>query len=89
MVHEHEEGMEAMADTIPGGATGSKSTPIHQAFIRSLLLSQQPVGYISLCKVIAQATLPDYTKVTCPLLIVAGEEDKSAPLQGCQAIFDR
>lgn len=78
-----------MADTIPGAATGSKSTSIQEAFIRSLLLSQQPEGYVSLCKVIAEATPPKYNKVTCPLLIVAGEDDKSAPLQGCQSIYDR
>jgi hypothetical protein len=81
--------MEAMAVTIPGAATGSKSTPTQQAFIRSLLLSQELAGYVSLCKVIAGATPPEYAKVTCPLLIVAGEEDKSASLSGCQTIFDR
>ncbi|KAK2768871.1 hypothetical protein FQN54_000731 [Arachnomyces sp. PD_36] len=85
---EQKEGMEAMADTVPGAATGSKSTPLQESFIRALLLSQQPVGYVSLCKVIAEASPPEYNKVTCPLLIVAGEDDKSAPLQGCQTIFD-
>lgn len=88
-LHPNEEGMEAMADTIPGAATGSRSTPLQQSFIRTLLLSQQPAGYVSLCKVIADASSPEYTKVTCPLLIVAGEEDKSAPLQGCRSIYDR
>lgn len=81
--------MEAMADTIPRVATGSKSTPTQKAFIRSLLLSQQPAGYVSLCKVIAEAEPPEYKNVTCPLLIVAGDDDKSAPLQGCQSIYDR
>jgi pimeloyl-ACP methyl ester carboxylesterase len=26
--------------------------------------------------------------VQCPVLIIAGEEDKSAPLKGCQFIFE-
>ena len=81
--------MEAMADAIPGAATGSKATPTQQAFIRSLLLSQQPEGYVSLCNVIAEAMPPEYGKVASPLLIVAGAEDKSAPLPGCQTILDR
>jgi pimeloyl-ACP methyl ester carboxylesterase len=25
--------------------------------------------------------------VQCPVLVIAGEEDKSAPLEGCQSIF--
>ena len=64
-----------MANTIPNAATGSRSTPLQKAFIRELLLGQNPLGYISLCRVKA------------PLLLIAGEEDKSAPLDGCKHIL--
>ncbi|KAH8819118.1 alpha/beta hydrolase fold family protein [Xylogone sp. PMI_703] len=77
-------GMEAMADSVPQAATGSKSTSTHHAFIRALLLSQDPKGYISICKVIANAQPPQYEKVMCPLLAIAGLDDKSAPLEGVQ-----
>lgn len=80
-------GMEAMASTIPNTATGSKATSLHHAFIRTLLLSQSSAGYVSLCRVIASATPPDYTKISAPVLILAGDEDKSAPLEGCRDIF--
>ena len=33
-------GMEAMANTIPGAATGSKATPLMRAFIREMLMAQ-------------------------------------------------
>ena len=86
---ERTEGMEAMADTIPTGATGSKSTSLQHAFIRQLLLAQNPKGYQSMCKVIGTAKVPDYAAVQLANLIIAGDEDKSAPLAGCQEIHKR
>ena len=82
-------GMEAMADTTPTGATGSKSTPLHHAFIRTLLLSQRPEGYCSMGKAMRDASPPDYAAIKMPTLIVAADEDKSAPLAGCEEIYER
>lgn len=79
--------MEPMANTIPNAATGSKSTALQKAFIRELILGQSPEGYISLCKVISEATAPDYAAIKAPLLIIAGTEDKAAPLEGCKHII--
>lgn len=76
-----------MANTIPNAATGSKSTALQKAFIRELILGQSPEGYISLCKVISEATAPDYAAIKAPLLIIAGTEDKAAPLEGCKHII--
>ena len=70
-------------------ATGSKSTPLQHALIRTLLMSQRPQGYISLCHVVASATPPDYESIKIPILIITSDEDKSAPLEGCQEIFRR
>lgn len=80
--------MDPMADTIPWAAVGSAATPIQSAMIRELLMGSDPAGYVSLCRVIASSwkALPAYEKVKCPALIIAGEEDKSAPLAGCQKI---
>lgn len=70
-------------------ATGSKSTPLQHAFIRTLLMSQRPQGYVSLCRVVAFATPPDYESIKIPILLIASNEDKSAPLEGCEEIFRR
>ncbi|KAI4849464.1 alpha/beta-hydrolase [Aureobasidium sp. EXF-8846] len=85
-----EKGMEAMADTVPYAAVGSSANSLHHAFIRELLLQMDPAGYISLCRVIANAykTPPRYEKVSCPTIIIAGEEDKSAHLPGCKKIIE-
>ena len=80
--------MEPMASTIPAAATGKKASPIARSFIRELLLAQNPAGYISNCRVIANAKPPNYAKIAVPILILSGEEYKSAPLEGCEKMFE-
>ena len=80
--------MEVIANTIPSGAVGQKASPLAKAFIRELLLGQDAAGYISNCRVIISAKAPAYSEIAVPVLILAGEEDKSAPLEGCQKIFN-
>ncbi|KAM0346214.1 hypothetical protein ACHAPU_005637 [Fusarium lateritium] len=81
------DGMEPMAQTIPFAATGSKATLTQKSFIRALLLSQKPEGYIALCQAIAKAELPFYPSIHCPLLILAGEEDKTSPVPDAKKIM--
>ena len=76
-----------MANTIPSAAVGSRSTPLQRAFIRELVLGQNAEGYAALCRAIATAVPADYAAVTAPFLLIAGEEDKSASMEGCQHIF--
>lgn len=80
-------GIETMANTIPNAATGPNATPTQKGFIREMILGQSPDGYIANCRAIETATPPDYVKVKCPVLIIAGEHDQSAPLAGCKHIF--
>jgi pimeloyl-ACP methyl ester carboxylesterase len=81
------DGMQPMADTIPQAAVGKRASPLVKAFIRELLLSQDPAGYCSNCRVIVNAKPPNYSKISMPVLILAGAEDKSAPLEGCQRML--
>lgn len=78
-----------MADTIPSAAVGSRSTPLQKAFIRELLLGQDPKGYAALCRAIATAQPAEYAAVRAPFLLIAGEEDKSASMEGCRYIFEQ
>jgi hypothetical protein len=68
------EGMQPMADTVPQNAVGQKASPLVKAFIRELLMSQDPAGYCSNCRVIINAKPPNYSKINIPILILAGEE---------------
>ncbi|KAJ5947821.1 hypothetical protein N7466_000836 [Penicillium verhagenii] len=82
-----ESGMEPMANSIPFAAVGSRSTPLQTAFIRELVLGQDPKGYAALCRAISAAKPADYAAVQAPFLLIAGEEDKSASMEGCEHIF--
>lgn len=81
-------GMEPMANSIPYQATGSGASHLSKAFIRELLLGQNPKGYAALCQAIANAPKIDYAAIKVPFLLIAGEEDKSASLDGCQYIYN-
>jgi pimeloyl-ACP methyl ester carboxylesterase len=80
--------MESLANSIPGAATGSASTALVRSFIRELVLGQNPKGYAALCRAIANAPTVDYGAITAPFLLIAGEEDKSASMEGCEFIFN-
>ncbi|KAK9310990.1 hypothetical protein V1524DRAFT_412161 [Lipomyces starkeyi] len=69
-------------------ATGSRSTPLHHAFIRELISRQDPKGYIATCRVIAGAPTPDFSVVAKSdrkilAFVLAGADDKVAPYDGC------
>lgn len=82
------EGMEGVADIVPYAATGSASTSSQHGFIRALLLSQTPEGYSSNCRAISNAKRPDYAKIQCPLLILAGSDDKTCPMHFAESIHN-
>ncbi|EDU41508.1 MhpC hydrolase or acyltransferase alpha beta hydrolase superfamily [Pyrenophora tritici-repentis] len=82
------DGMQPLADSIPDAAVGKKASPLAKGMIRELLLSQDPAGYVSNCRVILNASPPHYSKISVPILILAGAEDKSAPLEGCKKMFE-
>ena len=83
------DGIESLATGVPLTATGKSATPLHRAFIRSLILRSSIEGYISLCRILATTKKPDYAAITVPLLVIAGSEDITAPLAGCNAILNQ
>ena len=82
------EGMDPMANTVPKAATNANSTPLQRAMIRELIIGQDPKSYASHCRVILEMKEPSFASTRLPALILAGDEDKSAPLEGCQYILD-
>lgn len=77
-----------MANVIPDAATGPNATALQKSFIREMLMAQDPEGYCANCRAIESATPPDYASVQCPVYIIGGSADKSAPASGCQLIHD-
>lgn len=79
--------MESTANALPGQATGPNVTHLQKAFIRELLLGQDSHGYAALCQAIAEAEPADYAAIKAPFLLIAGADDRSASIVGCEHIF--
>jgi esterase/lipase len=80
--------MEPIADTVPIAATSKQASTLTRGFVRELILSSDPKAYASHCQAIVDAQEPDFAAVQAPVCILAGEEDKSAPLEGCKYILE-
>ena len=78
--------MEPSANTIPVSATNKKSTALQRSLIRELILNQEPKSYASHCNVIVNMKDPGFESIKVPTLILAGDEDMSAPMEGCEYI---
>lgn len=75
-------GMAAVASTITSAGTSpltAKSRPLATGAVYASLLAQPAEGYAQACLALAGAKDPDYAAIKCPTLILAGEEDKTAP----------
>lgn len=78
-----------IADAVSQGpALGSGATPLHRAFVRALVSSSSPEGYIATCDVIVGSKPPKYETIKQPVLIITGAEDFTAPYEGCVKIIE-
>lgn len=86
------EGMGAVAPGIVAAATSEKTrrdNPVRAAFVRELLLRQPAEGYAQSCEALAGATEPDTAKITAPLLLLTGSDDKTGPPAASEEIAGR
>lgn len=77
-------GMQAIADTLVQAATSAETRarrPAAVAFVRESLMRQDAEGYARTCEALADAQAADTSKITCPTLLVTGDEDGVAPPQ--------
>jgi len=83
------EGMRNIADAIVAGGTSNDTRtnqPAAAAFVRESLMGQNPEGYARNCEALAQATAADLSRVACPVLLMTGDEDRTAPPDVARAI---
>jgi 3-oxoadipate enol-lactonase len=76
------EGMAAVAPAIVANATSEatrRDRPEVAAFVRELLMRQDPEGYARSCEALAAATDPGPIDPTLPLLLLTGDADKVGP----------
>lgn len=81
--------MRAIADTVAAAGTSSDTKVNHPgavAFVRESLMAQNPEGYARNCEALANARAADHSSIRCPVLLVTGEEDRSAPVAVARAL---
>ena len=76
------EGMTAIADAIVQGgisATTRHAHPEVAAFVRELVQRQNPETYASHCLALADAQAADVASLSCPVLLLTGNDDSTSP----------
>lgn len=87
-------GMKACANAVANNGTSesTKTTNLAAyAAVKAILMSQDPEGYAKACTALGRASNLeiDLSKLTMPVLIVIGDEDKVSPITACQSLCDR
>ena len=85
-------GMQAIADTLVQGATSAETKarrPAVVAYVRELIMRQDPEGYARTCEALAVAEAADASAITCPTVLVTGDEDGVAPPHSVRALGDK
>lgn len=81
-----------IADAV-GEAGTSGATKVYQpvayAAVRASLLSTNPEGYAKACTAIAAASPMAVEKLTMPVLLITGDEDKTSPLNVVTDLHER
>ncbi len=76
------EGMRGIADAIVAGGTADDTKvnqPAAAAFVRESVMAQPPEGYARNCEALAEARSADLSRITCPTLLITGDQDRTAP----------
>jgi pimeloyl-ACP methyl ester carboxylesterase len=87
-------GMRACAETVAMNGTSQRTkTTNFSAYsaVKAILMSQDPEGYAKACTALGRASNLeiDLSKLTMPVLIVVGDEDKVSPVAACQSLCER
>jgi 3-oxoadipate enol-lactonase len=76
------EGMRGIADAVVAGGTADDAKvnqPAAVAFVRESVMAQSAEGYARNCEAMAEARSADLGAITCPTLLVTGDQDRTAP----------
>jgi pimeloyl-ACP methyl ester carboxylesterase len=84
------QGMEPLAELVPVRAFGAYSHAAQPGLVglfRQAILSNDPAAYAASCRAIRDADVtPSLGRVSCPTLILLGEEEQVAPLTAARVL---
>jgi 3-oxoadipate enol-lactonase len=86
------DGMAVVADAVSAAALSAHTKaakPELVALFRDALMSQDREGYALTCEALADATAANADAIACPVLLIAGEDDLTAPLLSVFALAQR
>jgi pimeloyl-ACP methyl ester carboxylesterase len=84
--------MQEIADQVIHAATGRETkerNPIAIAAAREMLMRQSPDGYARTCLALSEAQPADLSALSCPTMLITGDEDVIAPPQTVRAMAAR
>ena len=84
--------MQEIADAICQAATSTETKrerPVALALIRESIMRQSPEGYALNCEALAEAQPADIKKLTIPVLLVTGDEDRVGTPEGTLAMSEQ
>lgn len=82
-------GMPAVVDGIIGSAlseTTLSERPAVVAFVREVLLGQDPEAYAQACEASADGEPKDVSNLDLPILLIAGRDDRGSPVGASEAL---
>ncbi|MBA3476777.1 MAG: alpha/beta fold hydrolase [Lautropia sp.] len=85
-------GMQVVADTLVQTCTSSETRGTRLAavaFVRESLMRQDPEGYACSAEALAASTPADAARITCPTLLVTGDQDVVAPPQAVRHMGEK
>ena len=83
------DGMHAVAGAIAAAGTSADTKinhPTAVAFALESLRAQNPEGYARNCEALAAAVAADLSAIQCPVLLLTGDEDRTAPAAVARAL---
>ena len=89
---EGEAGMQAIADATVQAGTSTETRqkrPVAVAAVRESVMRQCHDGYARSCEALSEAQPADVSKISCPVLLVTGDEDAVSPPQAVRGIAER
>jgi pimeloyl-ACP methyl ester carboxylesterase len=89
---EGEAGMQAIADATVQSGTSTETRrmrPVAVAAVRESVMRQCHDGYARSCEALSEAQPADLSKISCPVLLVTGDEDAVSPPQAVRGIAER
>lgn len=83
------EGLEAIVDNVVSAGTSQDAradNPLLEPFARELVLRQPAEGYARSCEAVAASKTADISRITCPVLLIAGADDSISPLRISESV---